>query len=185
MYGLVNRAIEQLVTRDFGEERWAAVRARAGCPAEPFAALRSYDDQLTYKLVDAASGELGLPAEALLEAFGVYWTVHVAQASFGDMLRMYGDSVPEFVANLDAMHVQVSASMPELRPPRFSVREGEDGVLEVEYRSDRAGLAPMVKGLLQGVAQIFGASYSVELLRPRAADTEPDVFLMRPLPPSP
>lgn len=182
MYGLVNRSIEGLITRDFGEDRWQAVRARAGLGAEPFVAMRAYDDSVTYALVGAASEELGLPAATLLEAFGEYWTVHVAHASYGDMLRHYGDTVAEFVGNLDAMHVQVATSMPELVPPSFQVDEGEDGVLVVEYRSKRAGLAPMVAGLLRGVAQIYGASYTVSLVRSRESDDEADIFEMRPTP---
>lgn len=181
MYGLVNRSIEGLITRDFGRERWLAVRARAGVPEEPFVAMRAYDDSVTYALVGAASEELGLPAAALLEAFGEYWTVHVAHASYGDMLRHYGDTVAEFVANLDAMHMQVATSMPELVPPSFQVDELENGVLVVEYRSKRAGLAPMVAGLLRGVALIYGASYEVVQRSSRETDDGPDVFEMRPV----
>lgn len=180
MYGLVNRSIEGLITRDFGRDRWLAVRARAGVPEEPFVAMRAYDDSVTYALVGAASEELGLPASALLEAFGEYWTVHVAHASYGDMLRHYGDSVAEFVSNLDAMHLQVATSMPELVPPSFQVEELPGGVLRVEYRSKRAGLAPMVAGLLRGVAQIYRADYAVSLVAARESDDDADIFEMRP-----
>lgn len=180
MYGLINRSIEGLITARYGADRWRAVRARAGLADEPFVSMRSYDDSVTYALVGAASAELEVPAEALLEAFGQYWTVNVAHASYGDMLQHYGATLPEFIGNLDAMHAQVAAAMPALVPPSFRVTEREGGVLVVEYRSSRAGLAPMVVGLLQGLCVVFKTSHTVQLVRARTAADEPDVFELHP-----
>lgn len=180
MYGLINRSIEGLITARYGADRWQAVRARAGLADEPFVSMRSYDDSVTYALVGAASAELEVPAEALLEAFGQHWTVHVAHASYGDMLQHYGETLPEFIGNLDAMHAQVAAAMPALVPPSFRVNEREDGVLVVEYRSTRAGLAPMVVGLLQGLCVVFRTDHTVRLVRARSAADEPDIFELRP-----
>ena len=62
MYGLVNRAIEQLVVSTKGEPAWQRVCARAGVGADGFVAMCPYDDRLTFDLVHAVSEELGLPA---------------------------------------------------------------------------------------------------------------------------
>jgi hypothetical protein len=70
--------------------------------------------------------------------------------------------------------------MPALVPPSFRVTEREGGVLVVEYRSSRAGLAPMVVGLLQGLCVVFKISHTVQLVRARTAADEPDVFELHP-----
>jgi hypothetical protein len=42
MYGLVNRAVEQMVKEKFGVETWHAIQVRAGLEDEGFLALRTY-----------------------------------------------------------------------------------------------------------------------------------------------
>ncbi len=70
MYGLVNKAIHDMVVGNFGEAAWNRIRQRAGIEDEVFVAMEPYDDALTYRLVRAASEQLGAPADDRLEAFG-------------------------------------------------------------------------------------------------------------------
>ena len=55
MYGLVNKAIEGLVRQQFGDDAWARIKERAGWTGAQFVSMDTYDDELTYKLVGAAS----------------------------------------------------------------------------------------------------------------------------------
>ena len=70
MYGLVNRAVEGLVTEKFGVDPWQRICARAGLDDPQFVAMEAYDDAVTYGLVGAAAAELGLEPAAVLEVFG-------------------------------------------------------------------------------------------------------------------
>ena len=70
MYGLVNCAIQDLVTSKFGEDTWERIRSRAGVTSPRFVAMSAYPDEITYALVGAASEELHLTPAQILETFG-------------------------------------------------------------------------------------------------------------------
>ncbi len=55
MYGLVDRAIEDLVCARFGGDTWKRVRRRAGIAEAVFSSRVPYLDQATYQLAGAAS----------------------------------------------------------------------------------------------------------------------------------
>lgn len=165
MYGLVNRAIEGLVTDKFGAEAWTRICARADLDhGDGFVAMDAYDDALTYALVGAASEELGLDPAQVLESFGEYWTLYTIEEGYGDMLTMMGATLEEFLDNLDSMHERIRATMPDLVPPSFEREEQPDGSSILHYRSTRPGLAPMVIGLLRGLAARFDADLEIEHL---------------------
>ncbi|MEE2939835.1 MAG: heme NO-binding domain-containing protein [Planctomycetota bacterium] len=167
MYGLVNKAIEGLVRQQFGDDAWARIKERAGWTGAQFVSMDSYDDEITYNLVGAASEELGLPPEQVLEAFGDYWTTYTMESGYRDTLGMMGDTLEEFLDNLDALHVRVGMSMPGLIPPSFSREKVADDEWLLHYTSERAGLAPMVIGLLKGLARRFEEDVELEALEGR------------------
>ncbi|MCB1996276.1 MAG: heme NO-binding domain-containing protein [Burkholderiaceae bacterium] len=156
MYGLVNRAIEQLVVSSKGDAAWQRVCAGAGIGAEGFVAMCPYDDSLTFTLVQAVSEELAMPPAQVLEAFGEYWILYTADEGYGELMASAGPDMRSFLANLDDMHGRVEAVLPQMKLPRFSVEDLADGALRVHYRSEREGLAPIVVGLLRGLAGRFG-----------------------------
>lgn len=163
MYGLVNRAIQGLVEDQFGADAWKRICTRAEIDGgSGFVAMEAYDDALTYALVGAASEELGLDAATVLKSFGEYWTLYTIEEGYGDMLTMMGSTLEEFLDNLDSMHERIQATMPELVPPSFEREEQPDGSSILHYRSKRPGLAPMVQGLLQGLARRFDTELEVE-----------------------
>lgn len=86
--------------------------------------------------------------------------------------------MPEFLGNLDALHTRLALSMPELRPPSFVVTEVAEQQLLVEYYSTRAGLAPMVIGLLEGVGDMFGTPVVVTHRSSRESGGHCDEFLV-------
>ena len=67
MYGLINKAIEDLVLTEFGEEPWEKIKIKANVQVETFLAMESYPDEITYNLVGAAAQVLNLPAETILK----------------------------------------------------------------------------------------------------------------------
>ena len=164
MYGLVNRAVEGLVTEKFGVDAWQRICARAGLDDPQFVAMEAYDDAVTYGLVGAAAAELGLEPAAVLEAFGDYWTTYTIEEGYGDLLTMMGSSLDEFLDNLDSMHALIAGTMPKLMPPSFEREAKDDGSSILHYRSEREGLAPMVLGLLKGLARRFSVTITVEQL---------------------
>ena len=184
MYGLVNRAIEDLIVGRHGQETWTRIAAAAQFEHPTFLSMEQYPDELTYRLVQAASTELGAASEDLLEAFGEFWIRYTADEGYGDLLEISGSTLEEFLGNLDAMHVRVGFSLPDLRPPSFTFEQDPDGSGRdiLHYRSHRAGLAPMVRGLLRGLGRRFGVELEVEHVPPDQ-QTAHDRFLIRRSPP--
>src|SRR5262245_62496177 len=144
MYGLVNKAIQDLISDRFGAEAWQRIAKAAGFNDETFLSMEVYPDELTYRLVAAAAKTLGYRTEALLDSFGEFWIKYTANEGYGELMDLFGASFDDFLANLDVMHARLGLSMSELRPPSFSFERGQNGVHRLHYRSDRPGLAPMV-----------------------------------------
>jgi hypothetical protein len=178
MYGLISQALEDYVRRGFGERAWNDIRGRAGFVEEDlFLAMESYPDEQTLRLVQAATEVLGLSVSQVLEAFGEHWVLYTAQEGYGEMLSMFGTSLQQFLLNLDNLHSHVALSFPDLRPPSFQVESipGDGNSLLLHYRSQRAGLAPMVVGLLRGLGKRFSQQIEVHRLERRPTDDH-DVF---------
>lgn len=170
MYGLVNKAIRDLVEARFGTEAWNQIAAAAGFEGQEFLSMEPYDDAITYRLVAAASLQLRTEPADLLRAFGEFWIRYTATEGYGDLLDLFGATFEEFVSNLDLMHSRLGLSMPQLRPPSFEFERRDDGCHRLHYRTDREGLAPMVMGILQGLGARFEKTVAVA---PLPEESEP------------
>lgn len=178
MYGLVNKAVEQMACSQFGVEAWERIKARAAIDDEVFLSMHQYSDDVTYRLVGAASAELGLSAAEILRAFGRYWTLYTATEGYGGLIKLSGSTLTEFLMNLDNLHARVGLSYPNLQPPSFQCSDVLAGSLRLHYYSARQGLAPMVIGLLEGLAQMFETPIDITLVSSREQGGDHDVFLL-------
>lgn len=179
MYGLVNKAVRDFIEVNHGVEAWADVRRKADIRVEEFVSLSPYDDALTYALVGAAAERLKVSAEAFLEGLGVHWTAYAAEHGYGQLLDVAGNTFVAFLQGLDDLHTRVALQMPQLRPPGFECSEITENSVLLHYRSERAGLAPFVVGLIKGLGDRFGLSVTLEHRTKSTAPTEPDVFFVR------
>jgi len=178
LYGMINEAVRKLVAENHGEATWNSICAEADIGESDFSSLQTYPDEMTYKLVGAASKVLRVPAEQVLEIFGEYWTDYAQQTSFSRLLRFGGRSMEEFVRSLDQMHAKIKLSLPDLQPPSFRVTDMSPSGFRLHYFSKRAGLAPLVKGMLKGVARIYGVTIDMRLDRSRAEGHDHDEFVI-------
>ena len=177
MYGLVNKGVEDLITRNFGEEKWAAVKAKAGVDIEVFISNESYPDSITYDLVGAASAVLGVEAEAILIQFGEHW-VQIANESYGPMMKSGGRTLREFLLNLPNFHTRVAMIYPNLQPPRFECSDVSEEGMKMHYHTHRPGLTSFVIGLLQGLGKLYGTPCRAEVIERKDAGADHDVFLV-------
>ena len=178
MYGLVNRAIEDMVRSQHGDEVWLRIKQRAGVEVAMFVSMDSYPDSVSYGMVAAASEVLEQPADQLLEAFGEYWTLYTAQQGYGDLFRMGGTSFKSFMQNLHSLHTHVGHSFPHLQPPSFWCTDVTDTSLRLHYQSARAGFAPMVIGLVRGLGRMFETDVTIVAERASADGAPHDEFLV-------
>ena len=176
MYGLVNKAVEDLVITHFGEEKWQAIKSKAGVDEEVFISNESYPDSLTFDLVGAASEVLETPAEEILIAFGEHWVLKTASESYGSMMKAGGRSLREFLLNLPNFHTRVSMIYPDLQPPRFACSEVGDASLKLHYYTHRSGLTNFVVGLVQGLGKYYESPAVCDLKETRDENGECDIF---------
>ena len=66
MYGVINKSLRDMVTEGHGDAVWEQVLAKAGVPSDSFLAMRSYDDEITFRLAVAASDALGIDVDTAL-----------------------------------------------------------------------------------------------------------------------
>lgn len=176
MYGLVNKAIQGLVTQKKGSEAWDRVIEQTGTTTT-FISMETYPDSVSFTLVGAAAEELGTDAATFLRELGHYWVAYTGAEGYGDMFHLWGNDLRSFLENLDLMHERVKSTMPQLEPPSFSVKDEPDGRIRFSYHSHRDGMAPMVEGLLAGLAIKFSSPMSIEHVVHRA-DAGHDEFLL-------
>ncbi len=163
MYGMIHQAARSLVIDLRGEEAWQEILDLSELNAEHFISAQYYGDDITYRLIGVASNYLGLETEVVLEEFGKYWLTFAEKTAYGSVLAMAGDDLETFLGNLDRMHSSISSTMPSAVMPSFLLGRTAEGGLLVAYRSERAGLAPFVKGLLRSVLERFGQTGEVSM----------------------
>ena len=176
MYGLVNKAVEELVVTNFGEEKWEAIKAKAGVDVEVFISNQAYPDDITYKLVGAASEVLGMAADDILVAFGEHWVLKTAAQSYGPMMKAGGKSLKEFLVNLPNFHTRVAMIYPNLEPPRFECTDVTDAGLVLHYFTHRTGLTSFVIGLVQGLGKLYSTPATCTVREEKAKGADHDVF---------
>lgn len=166
MYGLINSAMQDMIVSHFGEERWRDIHRHSGVAEDSFLSMRSYDDAITYRLVDSAARVLETPAEDCLEMFGRWWVAEVATKAFAPLMDATGTTTVDFLNNLNQLHDRIASTFINYVPPEFRVEvlDAAAGRYRVHYLSTRDGLTPFVVGLLGGLAQHFGDRLAITQL---------------------
>ena len=178
MYGLVNKAIEDLVVTQFGPDKWLQIKRKANIQAETFAIMESYPDEVTYDLVGAASQVLKTPSNELLRAFGHFWIRYSSQEGYGSLLSMTGPTLFDSLQKLDQLHARLSISFPHLRPPSFRCTNITENSMRLHYHSQRPGLTHFVAGLIEGLAENFDQSALVEVDKTKDNGHSHDEFII-------
>jgi hypothetical protein len=127
-------------------------------------------------LVRHASEILKADAADILEAFGEYWILYTADEGYGDLMSLTGNTFVEFLDNLDMLHYRINNLMPGLMPPQFSTRNETENSVELEYRSHREGMVPMIFGLIKGLAKRFNLSVTIKQIHERENTEDCHVF---------
>ena len=117
-----------------------------------------------------------MTSEEILEAFGEYWILYTADEGYGDLMNLTGNTFPEFLGNLDMLHYRINNVMPELRAPQFSIRNESEDNVELEYRSHRDGMIPMLRGLIKGLGKRFDLEVEIAHIEKKSDTNDCHVF---------
>lgn len=176
MYGIVNRAIQEMISSQYGENTWARVKMRSGVTIDFFGSNDPYPDEVTYALAGAAAAELDLPLNEVLRAFGHHWVLHTSRKKYGGLLEAGGTQLRSFLMALPQFHTRILLLFPQLRPPEFVVYENGPQDVSVHYYSERQGLEPFVQGLLEGLGLLYQTPAVVQQVQSRAEGYDHTIF---------
>ena len=176
MYGIVNKAIQDLITEKFGEQEWEAIKEKSGVEVDFFLSNESYDDAITYKLAVAASDVLGITVDQVLREFGEWWVLKTGKEKYGSLMEAGGSNLREFLINLPMFHNRIMLIYPKLTPPEFKVTDITDHSVNLHYHSKREGLQEFVTGLISGLAKMYQADVRIELLQSRGSGSTHEIF---------
>jgi hypothetical protein len=176
MYGIVNKAIQELVESEFGTEMWSKIHLRSGIREDYFISNEAYDDDITYKLAGAVSEETGMSLQDVLIAFGEFWVLKTGKEKYGSLMEAGGENLREFLVNLPNFHSRVMLYYPKLTPPEFHVSDVEERSINLHYISKREGLKDFVRGLLQGLAKLYDTDVEITLLTCREEGSPHEIF---------
>jgi hypothetical protein len=176
MYGIVNKAIGELITANYGATKWTAILKRSGIENDFFISNEAYDDSITYDLAQAVSEEMGISVSEVLIAFGRWWVVATTKEKYGALMASGGNNLKDFLINLPVFHNRVMFIYPKLTPPEFKVKDIRENSLTLHYISKRQGLQDFVRGLLEGLSIMFETPATIELVQSRNEGAAFEIF---------
>jgi hypothetical protein len=176
MYGIVNKAIEELIVENFGESKWELIKQKSEINIDYFISSEPYDDDVTFKLASTISEELNIPISQVLILFGEWWILKTGKEKYGYLLESGGENLKEFLINLPLFHNRVFLIYPNLTPPEFNVTDISENSLHLHYYSKRIGLQEFVRGLIQGLGKFYNCAVEIELIESRDQNSDHEVF---------
>lgn len=154
MHGLVNRSFQNFLRDTYGSALWELVVHLAELPPQGFEALLTYDDRLTEAMIGAASLRLGKPRDALLEDFGIYVA---GREGLRRLLRFGGADFIDFLYSLEELPGRAKLAVPDLILAEMTLSHASPGRFIISFRGGHSSLAHVMCGILQAMADDFGA----------------------------
>ena len=162
MHGLINRSIQCFVQDTYGTQVWADVAVSSNIGLPGFEAMLSYDDSLTYSVLDAIAVLLSKPREEVMEDLGTYLVSHRNVVAVRRLLRFGGVDFVEFLHSLDDLQDRAKLAVPDLDIPRFELKENGCGNFTLISHWNHDGFSHVALGLLRGMADDYGALVFLE-----------------------
>lgn len=163
MKGTITRCLAELVQSKWGADTWQRIAARAGAPDAITLMMPSadVDDALAMALFDATCAVVGVSPTEAADAFGEHWCCVYAPRMYKGVVARF-KSAREMILGIDELHVELTRSIPNARPPRFSYSWRDAKTLVVRYSSHR-NLVHLYAGLAKGVGKYFKEPLTVRV----------------------
>jgi hypothetical protein len=163
MKGTITTCLAEMVETKFGTPTWTKILDLAQIDTRMRSQLKfataDIPDFQVVALFDATAGVLGLTAEQAADAFGEYWCCHYAQKTYRAVVARWKNA-RDTILSLDELHVRMTQTIPNARPPRFEYKWLDENTLEVTYKSHR-NLLGIYMGLARGVGKLLGEPLKV------------------------
>lgn len=165
MKGTIVKCLEELVESQFGKDKWEKSLEDAGLrKTTMFITVSDVDDAQVMKVVGAVCDNLGISLAQAADAFGDYWVNTYSQKMYGQFFQK-NKTAKDFMLDMDNVHVTMTKTMKDAKPPRFNFEWKDTKTLVVNYSSDR-GLIDFAIGLTKGVGKYYKEQLNVFKLSP-------------------
>lgn len=121
MLGVVNKAIEAFVCQRYGDKLSADLLIDLSLPGYEFEAMLTYEDGITYDLIDRLAKRQSKMHQDVLEDIGGYLVAEDSQASIRRLLRFVGATFEDFLLSLDDLNDRVALALDILEMPMIRV----------------------------------------------------------------
>ncbi|MGI1662723.1 heme NO-binding domain-containing protein [Palleronia sp. KMU-117] len=162
MYGLVNRALQRFLCDTYGAGAWHDIARATGLRLDDFEPLLTYPEELTMKILAAASERLRQSTDDLLEDLGTYLVSHPTYEASRRLLRFGGGSFVDFVHSLDDLPDRARLALPDLVFPRLAVEARSARGFLLTVGPGMQGFSHVLTGVLRGMADDYGALALIE-----------------------
>ncbi|CAJ1956415.1 unnamed protein product [Cylindrotheca closterium] len=172
MHGLVFEIFEDWVIESHGLKVWHSIKEKADCDVKDksFVTKTFYNYDTWIELVTAASEELSVSFDSILESYGKYSIRYHFSHGHEALLRCQGSTLRQWLSNLNAMHDHVQKSFPgeNFCSPVFWCEDCDtvEGSILLHYFSLRGNLlVPWVVGMVEELASFhFEVDVKMNLL---------------------
>ncbi|MGR3435139.1 MAG: heme NO-binding domain-containing protein [Shimia sp.] len=157
MHGLVNRALQCFVRDTYGDEVWSQLMEAADLGYVSFESMLIYEDAVTFRVLDLASGRLQKARAELLEDLGTYLVSHHNVEALRRLLRFGGADFTEFLHSLDDLPDRARLAVPDLDLPPLELIEEGEGRYILRCGTALEGYGHVMMGVLRTLADDYGA----------------------------
>jgi hypothetical protein len=163
MKGTIVKCLEELVVGQFGKDTWKKSLEDAGLhKLTIFLPMAQVDDSQVVKVVEALCKNLNISLAEAADAFGAYWVNVYAQKLYPQFYAR-NKTARDFLLDMDNVHLQMTRTMTDAKPPRFHYEWKDDKTLIMHYESHR-GLVDFAVGLTKGVGKFYKENLQVAKL---------------------
>jgi hypothetical protein len=162
--GIVFSLLQEVVTREYGEDAWDDLLDAAGLEGV-YTSPGSYPDEEFHRLAAAASVALDRPPDDVIRWFGRN-ALHLLAEAYPQLFTSHASTRPFLLTLNDIIHPEVRKLYPGADVPIFDYDTSSPDVLRLGYRSKRQ-LCVLGEGLIQGAADYYHQEAVVE--QPRCA----------------
>ncbi|MGI3166219.1 heme NO-binding domain-containing protein [Pseudooceanicola sp. 200-1SW] len=162
MHGLINRSLQCFLRDTYGAALWQDVVAAADLPVAEFEAMLSYEDALTFRVLEAAGERLNKSRATLLEDLGTYLVSHPHNEGLRRLLRFAGVGYEDFLHSLDELPDRARLAVSDLALPEMELRQLTATRFQITCTAHPPGFGHVLVGILRAMADDYGALVMLE-----------------------
>jgi hypothetical protein len=157
--GLIFIEVGKFAQARLGVAGWQRLARAAGVAHRVYVPVANYPDEELVGLLNALSGEIGVPVRALLETLGEFIVPDLM--GLAQSVIQPGWKTLDLIANTEgAIHEVIRHTGSHSNPPHLRCRRLSEDEVVVNYASPRR-LCPLARGIVKGVAAHYGETVAL------------------------